>query len=111
VLAESREPRPGQTSDINGPGDQHVPDEHEAERRNAGVSLLDEIVQMQRGNLGEFLVGGRIERCEIGVRGHLGYVPQVGSTISPVGAAVVHHGRLPCDPLEWYAQDAALQEA
>lgn len=80
------------SGDINGPGYQHVPDEHETEWRNVGVSLLDEIVQMHRGNFGELFVVGRGERFEVGVRWHLGYVPQVGSTISPVEAAVVDHG-------------------
>lgn len=48
----SREARPCQTRDINDPGDQDMAHEHESECRNAGVSLLDEIFQMQRGNSG-----------------------------------------------------------
>ena len=99
-----------QVGDVDGPGDENVADENERQCRLTGRCLLGQVVEVELGNLGEFLVRGQVERGEIILWWRSRDVV-AGAAVQPMGAAVVYHGIPAGESFDWDAHDSSLEQS
>ena len=84
-------------TDVHGSGCQDVADEDKSERGLSGVPLFGQIVQVELGDLIEFLIRVQLEGTELFLGGCGGDV-LTGAAVQPVGPTVVDDRRLLGDP-------------